>query len=394
MGHSFVLWPVGVSYRVLMPVIYGDVKFYDSSSTSTRIPEAASTSDSAAESPAQDVPGSSGKPAGSASLAHPHYAVYNSKGDRVPVSAIVDSMRDVQVVMLGEYHDDPVAHHLELLLLKQALRRYRPVRPGEAGERTEERRMSVSLEMLETDVQEVVDAYLAGYITETDLIKDARLWPNYEHDYRPLVELARLEGLPVVCANAPRRYVSLCRRRGRAALDQLPEVAKQWLAPLPFAPPSAAYIHKTDQLFRQEPSAQQVSWDPPDDRAVPASNSSREEAVDSNFLDAQSLWDATMAHSIAKRLSIDAMAPGQPALPSLVLHVCGKFHSEGWMGIPEHLRWYHTSVRMLIVTFLPTAGPVALTAQEFKAAHLSQYGHYVVMTDANQPRSFEAEHPV
>jgi uncharacterized iron-regulated protein len=48
--------------------------------------------------------------------------------------------------------------------------------------------------------------YLAGSIQERDLLRDARPWPNYTNDYRPMVELARSRGLPVICANAPRRY--------------------------------------------------------------------------------------------------------------------------------------------------------------------------------------------
>jgi hypothetical protein len=55
--------------------------------------------------------------------------------------------------------------------------------------------------------QGVMSEYLAGSIRERDLLRDARPWPNYINDYRPMVELARSRGLPVICANAPRRYV-------------------------------------------------------------------------------------------------------------------------------------------------------------------------------------------
>ena len=48
-------------------------------------------------------------------------------------------------------------------------------------------------------------------------LQDARPWPNYETDYRPMVQVAKHEGLPVICANAPRRYVSLA--GGHVPLD-------------------------------------------------------------------------------------------------------------------------------------------------------------------------------
>ena len=70
------------------------------------------------------------------------------------------------------------------------------------------------------------------------VLQDARPWPNYDTDYRPMVEVAKQEGLPVICANAPRRYVSLAGRSGREALEQLPQEARQWLAPLPYRQPS------------------------------------------------------------------------------------------------------------------------------------------------------------
>ena len=69
-------------------------------------------------------------------------------------------------------------------------------------------------------------------------MQDARPWPNYDTDYKPMVELAKAEGLPVVCANAPRRYVSMAGRQGREALDGLPAFARQWLPPLPYGQPS------------------------------------------------------------------------------------------------------------------------------------------------------------
>jgi hypothetical protein len=77
-----------------------------------------------------------------------------------------------------------------------------------------------------------------------DFERDARAWPNYATDYRPLLELARREGLAVVAANAPRRYVSLAGRQGRLALQQLPAAAAAWLPPLPYAQPSEAYVRK------------------------------------------------------------------------------------------------------------------------------------------------------
>ena len=65
------------------------------------------------------------------------------------------------------------------------------------------------------------------------------------------VELARAQGLPVLCANAPRRHVSLAGRNGRAALERLPPASRSHLPPLPYASASSAYVEKTNGLMAQ-----------------------------------------------------------------------------------------------------------------------------------------------
>ena len=40
-------------------------------------------------------------------------------------------------------------------------------------------------EMLEADNQLIVDEYLAGLIEHEHLVNEAKVWENYETDYRP-----------------------------------------------------------------------------------------------------------------------------------------------------------------------------------------------------------------
>jgi uncharacterized iron-regulated protein len=58
--------------------------------------------------------------------------------------------------------------------------------------------------MFERDVQDILDAYLEGNISEKTFLKQSRPWPNYLKDYRPLIEFARKKGMPVIAANIPR----------------------------------------------------------------------------------------------------------------------------------------------------------------------------------------------
>ncbi|MCV5871569.1 ChaN family lipoprotein, partial [Escherichia coli] len=67
-----------------------------------------------------------------------------------------------------------------------------------------ERRIALSMEQVTRDKQSVLDAYLKGEIGEQYFMSQSNAWPNYESDYRPLVEFAKQANLPVIAANAPK----------------------------------------------------------------------------------------------------------------------------------------------------------------------------------------------
>ncbi|MFN3431207.1 MAG: ChaN family lipoprotein, partial [Candidatus Sericytochromatia bacterium] len=155
--------------------------------------------------------------------------VRRADGTRASVADVAQAMATADVVYLGEEHDDPVAHRLQSELLAQACDR--------AGKRP----VALAMEMFERDVQLVLDEYLADAIREKDLLTDARPWPNYATDYRPLVEFAKSRGIPVIAANAPKRYVSRVGRLGQSGIDGLSATARGFLAPGPVPSASAAY---------------------------------------------------------------------------------------------------------------------------------------------------------
>ena len=204
------------------------------------------------------------------------------------------------VLILGEQHDDATAHAVERAVLQAALAGDRPV--------------VLSLEMVETDVQTVLDEYLAGLVRESDWLAASRPWRNYEADYRPLVEMARQSGAAVVAANAPGRYVSLVSRRGMAALDSLSAPARATMPPT-VAPPSDALAAKFTALMGGMAHGAGPSVE--------------------GMLEAQNLRDATMAWRIAEAL---AAHPG-----AVVVHVNGSFHSAGRWACPSTwLAWRPT----------------------------------------------------
>ena len=284
----------------------------------------------------------------------PPYRIYKPDGQPATLDDIVAALARVEVVFIGESHDDPGAHALQRDLLQAAYARYG------ASTAAEKRQIVLSLEMFERDVQLVLDEYLAGLIPESQFLACSRPWNNYQHDYRPLVEFAKAHHLPVIAANPPRRYVNLVGREGRDALKKLSQPARALLPPLPYGVASADYESKFRRVMSRMHSPE-------------GGDGERQMANLSRLLDAQSLWDAGMAHAIAEAL---AQVPR-----ALVVHLNGRFHSEEGLGIPEHLAAYRKGTRMLIVTVVADADD----PETFDVARFGKLGDFVVLSARPKP---------
>jgi uncharacterized iron-regulated protein len=272
------------------------------------------------------------------------YKVYDHAGNPATLEQITVAAGEVDVVFLGENHDDATAHALQLEIFKAVVERYSATR-----------KTALSLEMFERDVQVVIDEYLNGLISENHFLLSSRPWKNYATDYKPLFELAKAKKLPVIAANAPRRYINMVSRNGRSALGPLTKDAKEWIAPLPYAQASEAYAAKFKALMGPSPEARMGL---------------------ANILDSQSLWDATMAFSISRFL--------RKQKNPLVVHLNGAFHTESRLGTPEHLVRYSKKAGFLVVTMRYEEN-----FSTFDKTKHENIGDFVILTDAKAPRSFK-----
>lgn len=270
------------------------------------------------------------------------FRVFDAQGNAVDLNKIIEAVGQNEVVFLGEQHDDSVAHALQFQIFKAIYEKYNA-----------NRRVALSLEMVERDNQIVLDEYLQGLITEKKFMDDSRPWGNYKTDYRPLVELAKEKKLEVIAANAPRRYVNMVSRGGRQSLDALSKEAKGFLPPLPYAEASEAYTKKFKALMGSSAEAMM--------------------GLD-NILSSQSLWDASMAYWVSQNLKKNKNA--------LVVHLNGAFHTENRLGTVEHLLKYRPKTKVLVVTMR--------YEEDFKTFNKEKHtglGDFVILTDTKQPRS-------
>ncbi len=176
-----------------------------------------------------------------------HYKIYDAEGNEAPFDALLERALSSDVVLVGEEHDDPIAHWLQAELLKNLL------------EKSGDRPVALSLEMFERDVQHVVDEFMDGLISESHFKKSGRAWSNYDTDYRPMVEAAMEAGIPVIAANAPRRYVNRVSREGAESLDDLSSRARSWLAPLPYEGASEDYSAQWNAMMAEQMAEMQAA---------------------------------------------------------------------------------------------------------------------------------------
>lgn len=225
------------------------------------------------------------------------------------VKSFVDQCRKEgkkSVVLVGENHDDPTAQEHELDLLKCL---------AEAGVKP-----TLSLEFYERDVQPVIDEYLADAVDYETFLRDARPPANHA-SYRPLIDYCKDRALPVLGANCARRYSRMVGRMGRQKLAELtltnPDFYRLALPPMPYREASQSYCHKFKEIM-----------------GVVATDKSDEKII--KMLDSQSLWDASMAHTIAQSWTNDVTR----RTSDVTIQVCGYFHCQHFLGIGEHLPQY------------------------------------------------------
>lgn len=230
----------------------------------------------------------------------PAYILYDSKGKKVSYGKMMKNLQKQDIILFGEFHDNPICHWLQLEVTKDC---------GEV------RDLVLGAEMFEQDNQPAVDLYLAKKIDEKGLDSLARLWNNFKTDYEPLLNYARDHGLRFAASNVPRRYAALVFRGGFAALDTLSPKAKQWLAPLPIAYDSTlpGYVKMKEMM--------------------PGHGGD-------NLPRAQAIKDATMAHFI-----LEYYKPG-----SLFLHFNGSYHSENREGILWYLQRQQPELRYATIS--------------------------------------------
>ncbi len=243
------------------------------------------------------------------------YKIIDSKMNKeIILREMAEKLGDYDVIFFGEYHGNKILHSLEIELLKMSY--------------SNNKNTIISLEMFERDVQIVLDKYLNNEISEADFLAESRPWPNYETDYKPIIEFAKENELTVVAANIPRRYASMISKLGLNALDSLSVEEKK-------------FITKKHKVFEDE--YKNIFIQTMKNNMAHSSRMPKGMMMNlDRIYAAQCIKDDTMAESI---LQYQRIPPRRK-----VIHFNGDFHSRKHLGTAQKIQILEPMLKIAVIT--------------------------------------------
>ncbi|MFI3275259.1 ChaN family lipoprotein [Vibrio sp.] len=232
------------------------------------------------------------------------YRFASPQGETLSLNALPEQLIDADVVLIGEWHTHSAIHRFQTDFLK--------------ARHNATSNIALSMEQFTREHQDTLNQYLNGEIGEQVLISKAAAWPNYESDYRALVEFAKANDLDVIAANAPKPFVQCIGRKGLPYLEQLSSEQRGWVA---------TEVNNGDSPYKEKFMASMHHGTP--------------EQTEKQFA-AQVTWDETMAESIVDYL---ASNPNKQ-----VIHVAGKFHTEGGLGTAASILRRNPDLKVAVIS--------------------------------------------
>ncbi|MGD1855601.1 MAG: ChaN family lipoprotein [Leptolyngbyaceae cyanobacterium] len=213
-------------------------------------------------------------------------------------SELLAEFVEADVLYLGETHTDE-ADHIAQLEIITAMHETR-------GD------IAIGLEMFQRPFQPVLDRYIAGEITEAELVEQSEYETRWGFDwelYAPIMRYAQTNQIPLIALNTPREITRKVAREGLSSLTG---------SDLEYIPPIAD-IDTSDENY-QAMVAQVFGHHGGHGNSGPSFE---------NFFAAQVLWDETMAESVADYVT------ASPETRVIVL--AGEGHVVFDFGIPNRV---------------------------------------------------------
>lgn len=206
----------------------------------------------------------------------------------------MEQIDDAQVVLVGETHTRYDHHLVQLEILKYLYQKS----PD----------LALGVEWFQQPFQKHLDDYVAGDITEKEMLHLTEYFSRWKYNYRlyqPILQYARENKIPVIALNAPRELI---RALARSEIDDLPEELKSQL-PKSYDWSDKDYEKRLRDIFELHPEYK---------------------GKFENFMRSQLTWDESMAERAVQYLQQN------PEARMLVL--AGSGHIMFGSGIPNRIK--------------------------------------------------------
>jgi len=206
----------------------------------------------------------------------------------------MEQIDDAQVVLVGETHTRYDHHLVQLEILKYLYQKS----PD----------LALGVEWFQQPFQKHLDDYVAGDITEKEMLHLTEYFSRWKYNYRlyqPILQYARENKIPVIALNAPRELI---RALAKSEIDDLPEELKSQL-PKSYDWSDKDYEKRLRDIFELHPEYK---------------------GKFENFMRSQLTWDESMAERAVQYLQQN------PEARMLVL--AGSGHIMFGSGIPNRIK--------------------------------------------------------
>lgn len=263
--------------------------------------------------------------------AAPGTVVDTATGGQVDLEAMVARMAEADVILLGEEHTH----------LGQKIRQAEILRALEAST---DRPLVLGMEFFQRGDREALARWGRGAIDDDTLLAEVGWYDRGSYRwgyYRPVMDVAREAGIPVVGLNVPREIPRAVNRGGLAGLTdtQREEIGEVTV------PESGQHRYLIRRYFGDTAAMLPESWF-------------------ENMYAAQCLWDVVMARSIL------AERPDN----GIIVVVVGSGHVAYRLGIPQRLA-AEAAAPLDVVIFCPVQAPAPDPEADQPTGHPMAHGH-------------------
>jgi uncharacterized iron-regulated protein len=228
------------------------------------------------------------------------------------VAQLIPEISKAKVIYLGETHDSAEDHKKQLEIIQELFSRDKR-NATRIRDRTN-KKIAIAMEMFQRPSQNAIDNYLAGKITEAELVKQTEYeqrWGFPWELYAPILRFASSNNIPILAINTPSE---ITRKVSRQGLESLTSEERKLI------PPFSEIRTSPDEYRKLVLAAFEAHQN---------SGHGTSKNLESFFL-AQVLWDETMAESIAN------FVKANPNTQVIVL--AGQGHIVYDYGIPNRVK--------------------------------------------------------